>query len=68
MPSQTPPPLPPTVNSVFSQFLKKLSDEKVLGKAALDALAENLYGQRLDPDTFRKAIFMPDEARQNDSD
>jgi hypothetical protein len=62
MASQTPSPLSPTVNSVFSQFLKRLSDEKVLGKAALDALAENLYGQKLDADKLRAAIFKSDES------
>lgn len=58
------PPLSSTVSAVFEQFVRKLSEEKVLGKSALEALTENLHGQKLDAETLRAAIFKTDDAAQ----
>ena len=58
------PPLSSTVSSVFDQFIHKLSEEKVLGKSALDALSKSLHDQKLDAETLREAIFTPDTSAQ----
>ena len=59
--STPPPPLSSTVKFVFEEFLKKLQEENVLGKSALEALALSLHGQKLDPETLREALFKSDE-------
>lgn len=61
MPNTTPPPLSSTVSSVFDQFLEKLENEKILGKAAQESLAQSLHGQKLDHETLREALFISDE-------
>lgn len=61
MPSATVPPLTSTVNSVFSKFVGRLKDEKLLNPSALKALDECLSKQRLDPEALRKALFTADE-------
>ena len=61
---KSPPPLSSTVSAVFEQFLKKLADEKVLGKDAFAALGNSLYEQKLDAESLREAIFTPDEPAQ----
>ncbi len=55
------PPLSPTVTLVFEQFVKELEEEKILGKAALQALAKTLAAQKLDHDSLRQAMFTADE-------
>jgi hypothetical protein len=55
------PPLSSTVSSVFTQFLKKLEGDKVLGKEALDALRQSLEQQKFDPENLRKAVLTADE-------
>lgn len=61
MSKTTNPPLSPTVKCVFDEFLKALEEEKLLSTAIREALAENLYNQRIDHDTLRKAIFETSE-------
>ena len=61
MPPPTVPPLTSTVSSVFTEFLERLKDGKVINTAAQKALAECLSNQKLDPDALRKAIFTADE-------
>jgi hypothetical protein len=55
--SDAPPPLSPTVASIFAEFLKKLESEKALEAESLKALQQALNEQKLDPETLRKAIF-----------
>jgi hypothetical protein len=58
------PPLSPTVASIFSEFLKKLEDEKILGPEAIEALRQNLTRQKLDPQTLRQAVFAVQQPQQ----
>jgi hypothetical protein len=62
MPIVVPPPLSSTVSSVFDSFLKKLEANTILDENARAALAECLHGQKLDPESLRKAIFEPGAA------
>jgi hypothetical protein len=57
-------PLSPTVASIFSEFLKKLEAEKILGVQAIEALRNILDEQKLDPESLRKVLFMPTEPEQ----
>jgi hypothetical protein len=64
MPSAGPPPLSPTVTNIFDRFIKRLTDEKILGKSALDSLRQALNSQKLDHDSLRAAMFTPSEPPQ----
>jgi hypothetical protein len=55
--SEAPPPLSPTVASIFAEFLKKLESEKTLGDESIKALQQAFDEQKLDPDSLRNAIF-----------
>jgi hypothetical protein len=57
-------PLSPTVAAIFSEFLKKLQDENVLGASAIEALGQALEKQKLDPESLRKAMVTPAEGPQ----
>jgi hypothetical protein len=57
--SDKPPPLSPTVSSIFAEFLKKLEAEKALGVEAIGALRQAFDEQKLDPESLRNAVFMP---------
>jgi hypothetical protein len=59
--SDAPPPLSPTVASIFAEFLKKLESEKTLEAESIKSLQQALNEQKLDPETLRKAIFPVDE-------
>ena len=61
MPTQSVPPLTSTVSSVFTKFLERLKEEKVINAVAQNALAECLSNQKLDPDALREAIYTADE-------
>ena len=50
-------PLSPTVTTIFKKFLDKLSDEKVLGPEALNALRDCLEQEKLDPESLQKAVL-----------
>jgi hypothetical protein len=54
-------PLSSTVSSIFDQFLKKLDDEKLLNKSALECFTENLHLQKFDHETLRAALFKTEE-------
>jgi hypothetical protein len=58
------PPLSSTVSAVFDQFINKLKEDNVLGKSAIEALSENLHGQKFGSDALRAAIFKADEPAQ----
>ena len=62
--SDAPPPLSPTVASIFAEFLKKLESGKALGAESIKALQQALDEQKLDPETLRKAIFPAGETAQ----
>jgi hypothetical protein len=62
--SDTPPPLSPTVASIFVEFLKKLESEKTLGIESIKALQQAFEEQKLDPETLRKAAFTVGETSQ----
>jgi hypothetical protein len=62
--SEAPPPLSPTVASIFAEFLKKLKSEKALGDESIKALQQAFHEQKLDPETLRKAIFPAGETAQ----
>jgi hypothetical protein len=57
-------PLSPTVASIFTEFLKKLESEKILGAEALEALRQAFEEQKLDAESLRKAVFTTAEAAQ----
>jgi hypothetical protein len=50
-------PLSETVTTVFSTFLTKLGEERILGDSALVKLREAFEQQKLDPESLRAAIF-----------
>jgi hypothetical protein len=50
------PPLSPTVEALFAEFLKRLEAEKVLTPPAFDALKSALKEQKLDTETLRAAL------------
>ena len=58
------PPLSPTVASIFSEFLKKLESEKVLGAEAIEAVRQSFEEQKLDAESLRNAVFAPTETTQ----
>jgi hypothetical protein len=59
--SDAPPPLSPTVASIFAEFLKKLESEKTLGVESIKALQKAFEEQKLDPETLRQAILTADK-------
>jgi hypothetical protein len=62
--SDMPPPLSPTVASIFAEFLKKLENEKTMGAESIKALRQAFHEQRFDPETLRKAVFPAGETAQ----
>jgi hypothetical protein len=62
--SDAPPPLSPTVASIFAEFLKKLESEKTLGVESIKALQQAFEEQKLDPETLREALFTAAEPAQ----
>jgi hypothetical protein len=62
--SDAPPPLSPTVASIFAEFLKQLESEKTVEVEAIRALQQALNEQKFDPETLRKAILPAGETAQ----
>jgi hypothetical protein len=62
--SDAPPPLSPTVASIFAEFLKKLEKEKMLGAESIKALEQAFDEQKLDPESLRRAVFTVSETAQ----
>ena len=50
-------PLSETVIAVFSEFLNKIKEEKILDEAAVAKLREALGRQKFDHETLRDALF-----------
>ena len=56
-------PLSPTVASILAEFLKKLEADKILGHQAIEALRQTFDDQKFDPESLRRAVFVPSEPK-----
>lgn len=52
-------PLSPTVTAAFAAFFKKLEEEKIADKAAVERLAKAVQDQKFDHESLRAALFGP---------